>query len=293
MRRVISWLLAGLPFDARSRRAIDETLLDWEGEATEAQTLSEATVAELHGVASIVRVTSLSVLRESIDFSWCRGLGRRFRWYAAATAVVGVLLTAAATSSLGTAAIALGTLLASVLSLWFLPSALLLIIAWRPLSRTGPSLGASVLTGLMMFATVWWVLPAVSDPLNEMIQARIRALAEAGDPEFAGPPPRNPAESPGIDVAGIVCLVAGAVMFAGALARKSGLHSRWWLVGVPLIHSIAFGILGFAIGVVLIRLRAPHLLPLTRGLAMLTIAAALVAVAFYWRRVPEPDGART
>jgi hypothetical protein len=232
-------------------------------------------------------------VRESIDFSWCRGLGRRLRWYAATTAVLGVLLTAAAVSDLGTAAIALGTLLASVLSLWFLPSALLLIIAWRPLTRTGPSLGAAVLTGLMMFATVWWALPAVSDPLNEMIQARIRALAEAGDPGFAGPPPRNPAESPGIDVAGIVCLVAGAVMFAGALARKSGLHSRWWLVGVPLIHSIGFGILGFAISVVFIKLRAPHLLPLTRGLAMLTTAAALVAVSFYWRRVPEPDGART
>lgn len=293
MRRAIAWLLGGLPFDARSRRAIDETLLDWEGEATEAKTLAEVTGAEIHGVASILRVTALSVLRESIDFSWCRGLGRRFLRFAAVTAVLGVLATAAAVSDLGTAALALGTLLASVISLWFLPSALLLIIAWRPLTRTGPAFGASVLVGLMMFVAVWWLLPVVSDPLNEIIQARIRALAEAGVPGFAGPPPRNPAESPAIDMAGIVCLVAGAVMFAGALARKSALHSRWWLVGVPLIHSIGLGILGFAIGVVCLWIRAPHLLPLTRGFAMLSIAAALFAVSFFWQRSPEPDGART
>ena len=293
MRRAIGWLLAGLPFDTRSRRAIDETLLDWDGEATEARTLSEVTGAEIHGVVSILRVASLSVVREAIDFSWCRGLGRRFRRFAAVTAVVGVLATASAVSDLGTAALALGTLMASVLSLWFLPSALLLIIAWRPLTRTGPSLGASLVVGLMTLVAVWWVLPVVSDPLNEIIQARIRALAEAGVPGFAGPPPRNPAVSPGIDVAGIVCLVAGAMMFAGALARRSGLHSRWWLVGVPLMHSIGFGILGFAIGVVCLWIRAPHLLPMTRGFAMLTIATSLFAFSFYWGRVPEPDGART
>ena len=65
------------------------------------------------------------------------------------------------------------------------------------------------------------------------------------------------------------------------------------VVGVPLIHSVGFGILGFAIGVVVIKLRAPHLLPLTRGLAMLTIAAALVAVSCVWRRIPEPGTSQT
>ncbi len=281
MRRAIAWLLRGLPFDPRSRRAIDETLLDWEGEATEAHGFSEATGAEVHGVVAVLRVASWSLLRESIDFTWCRGLGPRFRWYAGTTAVVGALLTAMAVSELGAASVAFGTLLASVLSLWFLPSALLLVIAWRPLARTGPSLGASVLIGLMTFATVWWALPLISDPLNEVIRARV------------GPPTRNPAESPGMDIAGTMCLVAGAVMFSGALARKSGLHSRWWFVGVPLIQSIGLALWGFAIGVVFLRLQAPHLLPYVRGLAMLTIAAALVAASFVWRRGKEPTVART
>jgi hypothetical protein len=293
MRRAIAWLLAGLPFDARSRRAIDETLLDWEGEATEAQTFWEATGAELHGVASILRVTSLSVLRESLDLTWCRGLGRRFRIFGATAAVMGLLLTAMAVSSLGTAAIALGTLIASVLSLWFLPSALFLIVAWRPLARNTPPLGSAMFVGLVTMAAVGWLLPLISDPLNEIIKTRVMALA-ATDPAFAGPPPRGSAPWPGIDLAGIAGLVTAAIVFAGALVRrKSAIQSRWWLVGVPLMQSVGLALVGFGIGVLFFQLRASQFLPLTRGLAMLSVAAVLIALSFRWRRSPEPDGART
>ena len=81
-------------------------------------------------------------------------------------------------------------------------------------------------------------------------------------------------------------------MFAAAIARRSGVHSRWWMLGVPLIRSLGVALWGFAIGVVFLWLRAPQMLPYVRGLAMLTIAAALFAVSFFWHRSPEPD-ART
>jgi len=38
MRRIIAWCVAGLPFEPRSRRAIDETLADWAHEEQESPT---------------------------------------------------------------------------------------------------------------------------------------------------------------------------------------------------------------------------------------------------------------
>ena len=132
MRRAIAWVLAGLPFDARSRRAIDETLLDWDREATEAQTLSAATGAEVRGVLSIARVTSRSVLREAIDFGWCRELGRRFRIAFLSLLVPVLILTVMGLADVGLVALRLGVLLMLALGTWYLPP----VLNWLPDIRT-------------------------------------------------------------------------------------------------------------------------------------------------------------
>src|SRR5262245_34132900 len=62
MKRLLAWGLAGLPFDARSRRALEETLADWRHEEARAATRVQSALAGLRGALSVVRVAALSVV---------------------------------------------------------------------------------------------------------------------------------------------------------------------------------------------------------------------------------------
>jgi hypothetical protein len=233
MRRVISWLLAGLPFDARSRRAIDETLLDWEGEVREAKTAWERTVTELRGVASIARVTSLSVVRESVDFSWLRGLGRRFVVAGGVIMALALVLSATATREF---ALNLRMLLwfVPMLATMALPATLFLIIAWRPSGRCVPSLGASWITGITAVLVIQLVT-ALAVELFYFLMYQDLGIER---------PSSSPREWPRFMVLAVVgfgSVVGSTAVLAGSLARRESVQSRWWLVGIPVLSLIVPG----------------------------------------------------
>jgi hypothetical protein len=231
MRRILSWVLEGLPFDAQSRRAIDETLLDWEREATEARAFSEASVAELRGVAAIARVTSISALREAVDFSWCRGLGRRFG------IALGVILLMTFLNDLAIANSASDRIRLSVMLLpatvaqVFTP-AIVLILAWRPRQDRLPGFGASLAVALVTLGFVGWLVPW---GLDEFRGLAFTLQSDTLEPAFAaGPRGRQLTPTP-LQVVGWVMLNGALVPFSNVLAGRWSLQSWLWLPAVPLL----------------------------------------------------------
>ena len=75
MRRVVAALLAVLPFDPRSRRALDETLLDWAHEEARARSAPQRAVTSLRGPAGVARAFAWAVLQETghVPYGWLAG----------------------------------------------------------------------------------------------------------------------------------------------------------------------------------------------------------------------------
>src|SRR5262245_66273402 len=81
MRRLVTWLLDGLPFDPRSRRALDETLLDW-GHEEDAEH-SKRWLVGISGALAVLRALVVSTCRETVSLP--------FAWLVKRTALFGVL----------------------------------------------------------------------------------------------------------------------------------------------------------------------------------------------------------
>jgi hypothetical protein len=213
MRRVIAWCVAGLPFEARSRCAIDETLADWAHEAQEAPTRGRRTRTNVQGILSIARVVSIAVVREAVDPGWCRELARRWGLVAAV-----VVLLALATAAPMVDAFAAGTLALAVLSvplvlLAVLPPAIFLMFAWRPVSRAVPTAGTACFLAVVVLALAGWLVPLSSDLLNDVIR---RSLGAAIGSDY--PPPLSRSEA-WLAVTGWACL-AGATAICAAMVEQ-------------------------------------------------------------------------
>src|SRR5262245_29897640 len=87
MRRLIAWLIDGLPFDPRSRRALDETFLGWAHEEKSASGVATGLV-QISGVASIIRAMVRLAGREMtrVPLPW---LFRRAALHVILPAVIG------------------------------------------------------------------------------------------------------------------------------------------------------------------------------------------------------------
>ena len=286
MRRLVAWLLAGLPFDARSRRAIDETLLDWDREVTEAKALAEVTGAEIHGVASILRVTSLSVLRESVDLRWFVSLGWRF------AILVGFAVVITFPGALGYAdsdrallLLTLSLLPSTIASL--LPLALLLILAWRPPAGRGPAVGGVMLVVVGTLALVGWIIPSSLQGFREMV---FWILMNREGQVTAGL--RSVQASPSVLVlAGWTCLTGALALFGSALAQRGGLHSRVWLPVAPVSLLATYTGIRWATASALRSSGIAGWKDYDDGLAMIVVAMGLVVMAFRYhhRAGSEPD----
>ena len=295
MRRAIAWFLAGLPFDARSRRAIDETLLDWEGEATalrqaqgrEARPL-EATVIELRGAVSILRVTSLSVLREIVDLRWVVSLGWRFATlfgFAFLMAFPSTLTYADSDRAL--LLLTLSLLPSTIASL--LPLALLLVVAWRPPAGRGPAVGGVMLVVVGTLALVGWIIPSSLQGFREMV---FWILMNREGQISAGL--RSVQASPSVlQLAGWICLNGALALFASALAQQGGLRSRVWLPVAPLGLFATYAGISWATASAL---RSSGIAGWTNyddPLAMIVVAMGVAVMAFWYHHRAGSDADAT
>jgi hypothetical protein len=256
MRRAIAWLVGGLPFDARSRRTLDETLLDWEGEATEAKTLSEAAVTELRGVLSVARVTWMSVVREAVDVGWLRGLGGRFAVVGLIVLALTVLFCVGMVWNFGLGMVEVVPFYMAAVLFAILPTALFLIIAWRPRGGSRPSVGTALVLTAGLFALTQWALPHWQWRAQELtwpyVKADLEAKGVALNPSYL-PKPRKPPLP--LTSLGSACVAGAGIILAGALARRRTIHSRLWLLGIPFLHTFVPRALTLAIGIVFLNLR--------------------------------------
>ncbi|MEZ5317753.1 MAG: hypothetical protein R2752_10165 [Vicinamibacterales bacterium] len=177
MITVVRHFLAAIPFDPRSRRAIDETLLDWEAEAADATRgpASGRAALDVRWSVALVRVVLLATAREAagVPLSWL-----------AVRLTVGLLFLAVLLAVPW--AWRAGWLLP--VDVW-LPSALLLLpanlvaiappgvfaaLAIRPGRRPVPVVGTACVVLVVLSAAVT-VVPAANEAFRQTIYAATTA----------------------------------------------------------------------------------------------------------------------
>jgi len=289
MRRIVTWLLDGLPFDPRSRRALDETLLDWAHEEAGGRSVAAKGLALCGGLLAIVRAIAGSALKESSDVPIGWFSARVVRHAVLPTAVAAVVLAwpLASAFSYYRAAQLIATF-APTLVVMFAPPALVLALAWRADARRVPAAGAALAASCLVPLMTVVILPPATWAFGEIY---MRALAEA-----IGVDRPLSAEAMAwrrlLGIAGgpipvIVWLVgsgasAGAcVWFGAALSARVRLRSVLWLVAVPIVYFAMSGVVS-----VLIRLVASG--PLADAVGTWVFASLVLALAVVIGHRPSP-----
>jgi len=262
MKRFITRCLDGLPFDARSRRAIDETLEDWAYEERDALSGGARLFTAVRGALAVGRVASLSILRELVDFSWCRGLARRWGAVAALLLLIGLAPMSPMVPVLGARTLVLALLALPVVMVVMMPAATILVFAWRPVGRAVPTVGAAAVLGILASVLVGWVTPFGSDVFNEFVRS-------SGAFPNAPPPLPPPTKIEAVlGTAGWTCFTGTVAILAATLAKRSPLESRWWLVA-PAIYAVLMQRLALQGAIV-------------HGLTLLTTSAVLMGLSMIY-----------
>ncbi len=287
MRRTIDAFARGLPLDNRSRRVLDETLLDCEYEAAQARTAAARVWVDLRSLVSIARALVFVSLRElpRIPVWW---LVSRLAAFGVLPVVVFTLLTP---STDPLQALRIGT----VLFTGWLPLAFFYMMAWRPAARSLPVLAVAICAGGLIGSLVLYISPhALWRFYEEGFRnarhplSRIPLFPNWLTPNWLG----------FVDVLGPVALTAALVVFAEATRRMSRRRRLILIVLAPCLYAAPFACLsgglalltGQAFPVIL----TSSLIFLGQGPFRLVNAGSqvLLAVALIWwsSRVARPLG---
>jgi hypothetical protein len=255
MRRLVGRLLEILPFDPRSRRAIDETLLDWAREAGQASSIGGRSVAHVLGLLGVLRAAAGCSLSE-IWRAPVRWIALRLMWFGVP---MSLLLTLPQVTHL---AKSIGGFRAAEAFVWLLPGslilaaapALLLALAWRPGQRHVPAIGTAIIASLAMFVLWGWLLPLS----NERFSARMAlAISETqGTPlpvrtireptlmdyvrQLDGQPSqRNAALRALVRIAGHSVLAGATVLLAAVLRRRVRMQRLRLIVAIPAAYYVS------------------------------------------------------
>jgi hypothetical protein len=184
MRRVVRAIVDGLPLDARSRRVMDEALLDWTHEAASSSSIGARVCVDVRSVVSIVRALVLVSVRETtaIPIAWLAGRvvlfgllpalvfvmaapGRLPRLLAELPALQGAEVTLA---------IAIETLVVT------LPLALFYTVAWRPATRSLPTVGMAFAGSGLVVVYLAGILPLATWRVAELEHLRLSLAGAFG-----------------------------------------------------------------------------------------------------------------
>jgi hypothetical protein len=256
MRRLAVWVIDGLPFDPRSRRVLDETLLDWAHEQLTTTTTGRRAAVEARGVASLVRAAFRSVLGDVVRTPWAPLVGR----LALAVGLPALLLTFLAYALMWpelravaglSSAIELSALQAVHDVELLIPVLVFLAWAWPGRGAGRPTVGTAlvVLLGTLLFTLL----------LEPSANSRYLEIARSLSPltptsSSASPGGRAFLDlywavrwSPGAVVFGAVafkiglaCLAAGLALLAASIRSGRLALERGWLALAPLIYLGVF-----------------------------------------------------
>jgi len=243
MRTRVAALLDCVPLDVGSRRAIDETLLDWAHE--ESTSPIRFRRWGISGSVAVLRTLIYIVLREvvRVPYPW---LAERVLLFAVLPAAA-LLLTYQGLAPL----MALATPFESVILVAlliphetevFVPAALFCAVVWSRRTNRVPILGLACVAGALTFAFSGWVEPAANQRFGEqassiwMQSGRNSPYGpvgwEASIDELALSARANPFSLRILAFkTGLAPLAAGLVLLGGAIRRRfTTPKARWLLV---------------------------------------------------------------
>jgi hypothetical protein len=248
VRRAVTSLLAALPFEPRSRRAIDETLLDWAHEADGAETPGRRFVVHARSGAGLLRALVVSSALETLRLP--------LHWFASRVVVLlalpsVVLVLASYGFSPSAAREASATYRHALLLLvpdaaaWLAPMAFFYFAVWAPRQRCPPVIGVALAASVCTFVVAGWIAPVSNQRFRvQVFNAVAQGHADAGPVltkglteltlfELAG---RAFEGSPGaLNMVGYRTGKAAAagifVLFGAAVMQRA--RRQWWLWLVP------------------------------------------------------------
>jgi hypothetical protein len=209
MRRAVDAFVRGLPLDDRSRRVLDETLLDWELEAVGAPTPSSRFVVELRSLLAVAR---------AFVFVSVRDLPRVPAWWLLGRLALFGVVPVAILMSFSRDPWPIQTLRLGikVLAGW-LPLAFFYSIAWRPAARRPPILAVAVCGSALIAAFVLYISPHVMWRFYEL------QFRQLNRPYPAAPPVLIWHWWEVAEVCGPIALTPALIVFAEAFRNLS----RW------------------------------------------------------------------
>jgi hypothetical protein len=260
MRRLVAWLFGGLPFDPRSRRAIDETLLDWAKEETEAGP-GRRWLVGLSGLLAIGRAAVVAASREttSVPLWWLLKRSALFVVLPATVLSLPMVLPLLGTESAwripGVLAITAPEWLPTVA-----PLGLLLCLMWRPRHVHVQPIGTAIVVGAAMLVFLGWILPHTNEflvavyarPLADVLgPLSLRYVDEATLIDLLRSTHHPVAVSVLLRITGFAALAATSVVLAESLYRRIALRKLDWIAAVPLAYMVTSGIVSGMVQTVL------------------------------------------
>jgi hypothetical protein len=160
--------LRALRFEARGRRAIDETLADWKHEDDRSGTLARRLWRSVCGCASLFRVLAGLTVQETVTMpiGWLMG---RLTLFVLAPSILLVLPAVRAVALSGPHALFILTpLLLPQVVVVMLPLGFFFSVAWPPRGRPIPVLGVMLCSFVLALITTNWAVPSGSQAYREM-----------------------------------------------------------------------------------------------------------------------------
>lgn len=257
MKRFVEFVLGALSLDDRGRRAVDETLLDWEHEAAVARSLLGRMVCDLRAAASMIRVLALISIADIARLPRSPVLLRIGLWL-----VVPFVVMTAWTDRSGFP-LTYVTLVAMAFCSWVLLSMpVALFLSASPQTRLPqPFLGLAFASLVIMAITAGWLQPALNHEFREQVyesrggQGKLvleRGFSELTLRELLSVRRDDDlrARAHRLQLANLkLALIAacpGFVFLASQVSTLSRWRRRTYAVAVPLFYVALWGVIGFA-----------------------------------------------
>ena len=263
MRRVIGAMLRALPFDDRSRRALDEAMLDWAFEAQAIPAGARRWWIAARSLAGVVRAIAYATLRESVARPSAGLLSRALIF----VVVPSLVLTLAQNGGAGLGSrvsqaqgIAIDALLWPATMFLVAPIGLFLALSRVPRARQIPAVGVSVVVLVAALVLGGWVVPWANQRFRvityaahtgletDMAATRLsKGLAELDPLELAAYAVSNPEDRFALMQlvlkSGISVLAMTMVLLGASVRRLTRSLIRWWTASVLAVCVLAFAAL--------------------------------------------------
>jgi hypothetical protein len=257
MRRLVSRLLAAVPFDPMGRRILDEALDDWRHEATSVSGLWAQTRVTALGLLSIVRATAGAVTSEIVRVPVGWVLGRVLLLLSGPSLIFAMFVwTSLGTVPDLTARAELVALLLPQAILALVPLTFFFAMAYPPRTRPFPPVGLAAMAVSTVVLLAAWGAPEANQRFRLIAYAQVSgapmdtsAVLRRGPNELLAPDlllrAFERASGPEMGVllfkSGLGVLTVGLVWLGWLVGTFTTRRRRAWVWAVPLTCILVVG----------------------------------------------------